>query len=421
MSNQYTFKGKLLWFASALFFLYQYYVRASIGVMAGPIMADFGISASTFATMASLYYVGYGTAQLVFGPVVDTKGPVKAILIGLTVLLMAHFAISFRGPVNVLGDSYLVFCRFLTGVGSGAALLSMTKLSGYQWPKNKFSVVFPCVFALGVLGGMLAPQVVTYMLTLFHWVTAVHWMVAVGVVLLMLFWALRKSYLGDVGQLRFKQMLQRIVAWRALPRKVVMLAIADACGGGPLYVLGDVWGVLFLREGCGFSASQAAFSAASLYVGFASGSLLEPYFSKVFDYSKKIAADGLVAIALLTVVVTFNAQIPPAIMSVIFFVVGITCAYQVTVLRIVADSFDKKDIGRNVSFANACNMLGGFVFVWMFGLIMDFVDKPAFASGRHVYSLLSYQCAVVSFLAFSAICVIVVLGLKRFENPGNRN
>lgn len=417
----YSLQGKFLWFLASIFFLFQYYVRASIGVMAAPMMAEFGISATVFATMASLYYIGYGGIQIILGAFVDTKGPVKSILLGLFLLLVSHIAITWSGGVRVLGEGYLVMCRFLTGVGSAAALISLTKLTGYQWPAKRFAVMFSVVFTVGVVGGVFAPKIVLAMMQFFSWQKTIYLSVLAGCALWVSLFVLRSHYKGPVEKISLKKLLAvQFETWSFISRPLFFLGVIDALLGGPLYVLGDVWGVLFLQDACHLTTSQATTCTMWIYVGYAIGSFLEPYVSRYVGYTCKLLVEALIALSLLALVGWLNSSLSFLCLQTFMFFVGWTCSYQVTVLRVAASSFEKNMIGRNVSFVNACNMLGGFVFVWVFGFIMDLVDKPLKA-GQHVYSLCAYQLALSSFLLCILVGAFFIIRLYCIENTRNRN
>ena len=72
------------WFILACgwsFYLYEYILRASPGVITNELIADFGISAGAVGTLIAFYYFAYVPLQIPCGVITDRFGPRKVVSI----------------------------------------------------------------------------------------------------------------------------------------------------------------------------------------------------------------------------------------------------------------------------------------------------------------------------------------------------
>ena len=58
--------GLLIWILVAVFFLYQFFLRACFGTLTEPIMSDFQLNVFTFGLLSSIYYLAYTVMQSIF-------------------------------------------------------------------------------------------------------------------------------------------------------------------------------------------------------------------------------------------------------------------------------------------------------------------------------------------------------------------
>ena len=72
------------WFILASFYLYQYILRSSPGVLIEEIRHEFGMNADNFALMGSMYYYGYSLMQVPLGILVDRVGVRKTAIFSIS-------------------------------------------------------------------------------------------------------------------------------------------------------------------------------------------------------------------------------------------------------------------------------------------------------------------------------------------------
>ncbi|SDJ46625.1 drug resistance transporter, Bcr/CflA subfamily [Ferrimonas sediminum] len=90
------------------------------------IAKDFGISMDQAQLLISVYLLGFGPSQFIYGPVSDALGRKKVLLTGLLIAMMG------LGLIILFGDAFsgMVIGRFLQGLGTGCcAVLARASVS----------------------------------------------------------------------------------------------------------------------------------------------------------------------------------------------------------------------------------------------------------------------------------------------------
>ncbi|MBL8677209.1 MAG: MFS transporter, partial [Alphaproteobacteria bacterium] len=113
-----------VWSFAGLFYLYQFILRNSPGVMTDDLMRDFSVEACSLGILSSFYLVSYVSLQIPVGLGMDKFGPTR--LLKGAILLCMIGTIFFA-----LSDSFYLACfgRLLIGAGSTCAFLGSLKLA----------------------------------------------------------------------------------------------------------------------------------------------------------------------------------------------------------------------------------------------------------------------------------------------------
>jgi len=128
---------------------------AAIGYIAPSLITEWGVSRPALAPVLSAALFGLAAGALSSGPLADRIGR-KAVLVGaVSVFGVACLASAFSGTLD-----HLVFWRFITGVGLGAAMPNAVTLTSEYCPEGRRAILVNamfCGFPLGAaFGGFLA-------------------------------------------------------------------------------------------------------------------------------------------------------------------------------------------------------------------------------------------------------------------------
>ena len=123
MNNNSIKNSILLWSLANLFFAFQFILRLSAGILREDIIQKFAVDAASFGTLAGYYYIGYSSAQIPLGIMLD-----RLSFHFVTSVAIATSAVGTMMFVTANDWDLLLFGRFLIGAGSGVAFLAVAKI-----------------------------------------------------------------------------------------------------------------------------------------------------------------------------------------------------------------------------------------------------------------------------------------------------
>lgn len=135
---------------------------AAIGFIAPSLLGEWGLAKAALAPVLSAALFGLACGALVSGPLSDRLGR-RTILLGAVLLFgAACLASAFASSIG-----HLVWLRFVTGVGLGAAMPNAVTMMGEYCPDARRATIINlmfCGFPLGAaLGGFLAAWMIPHL------------------------------------------------------------------------------------------------------------------------------------------------------------------------------------------------------------------------------------------------------------------
>lgn len=407
LNNKRKFLPWLMWVLPLSFFAYQFILRLWPGLMMQQIMEQFSIDATAFGMLAAFYYYGYAGMQIPVALLLDRFTPryvvfAFALLCGLATLVFTyttHFYLA-------------LLARFLVGAGSAVGFLAVSKIVSEWFPKDKYARMIGLSFSFGLMGAIYGGRPVSALIEAHSWQTVAMTLAGVSIAIgLTSYIVLRSPENVKHGieeeqyQLdNFKSIFKSPLIW--------LLALSNLLMVGALEGFADVWGVQYLMRAYAFEKGEAAGIISFVFVGMLFGGPVLALLSKKIGNYPVIASCGVgmtIAFALLFLQQGMN----PLVLSVLFFLIGLMCCYQVIVFAAGANLVAAKSLGVTVAFLNCINMLGGSFFHSLIGLAMDsFWTGEISSGGLRVYELEAYQAslAIVPVCAFLGALLVMGLG-----------
>jgi len=401
-----------MWVFPLSFFTYQFILRLWPSLMMQQIMQQFQIDATGFGLLASVYYYGYAGMQLPIAVLLDRFGAryvvcICAVLCGLSTLLFTYT------------DNWALalISRFLVGAGSAAGFLATSKVISQWFGRQYYARMVGFSFTVGLLGAIYGGKPVSLLVENCGWqqVAFVLACVSIGIGVLTLLFLKTSSTAQEKEQSTLcvkdlRKLLSSSTIW--------LLAISNLLMVGPLEGFADVWGVNYLMQAIAVNKADAAGFVSYIFVGMLfGGPLLAAWAKRIGNYSViTMCSLGMVLAFLWLLYATtfFNAYS----LSVLFFVVGILCCYQVLVFATGSELVTPAMLGITIAFLNCINMLGGSFFHSTIGWAMDHFWTGLMANGIRTYTMQSYQHALLIIPAAAAIggILVIVVGWCRKRN-----
>ena len=235
-----------------LIYCISYFQRTGIpGTIFTQLQTDAKLDAVQISIISSAYIWVYALSQVFIGLLVDKYGGVRVILVG-GVLLIAGSVIFPCADT----PSMMYLGRVLTGLGSGTVFLSILKVLDLWFDRRHYSTALGILYFSAYSGGILGTMPFAWCCDHFAWrnvllvIAAVTLVAYVGVVI---FAGRHKLPPPAKAPLSLRPLLKLI-----RNRNTWKVSFASNMVFANYFVLQTVFGMKFLQDFCGLSATVAA-------------------------------------------------------------------------------------------------------------------------------------------------------------------
>jgi MFS family permease len=400
-----------IFFLAASFYLYEFILQVAPSVMAEPMMKTFGVSAKGFGVISAFYFYAYAPTQLPAGVLYDRYGPRK--LMTFAIVLCALGSAFFAATDSVVTAS---LGRFLIGIGSAFSFIGVLVLLSRWFPAHYFAVLAGVAQLMSSVGAIFGEMPLASLVECVGWRTASFILAGVGLVLAALFWIFIRDYPHQQNQSvpnhYIREEFKRLVAVCKHGYTWSVGAYAFAIWT-PIAVFAALWGVPYLQEKYQISVVAASGLTSMVWLGIGVGSPLLGWFSDRIE-SRRLA---LVLSAVLglsaTVVLLYWPDLPLYWAYPVLFVLGLGAGGQTVSFAVVKENNPPELVGTASGFNNLSVLIGGALFQPLVGYVLQHSEQWHVVNGVHVYSVASYQMALVIMpLCFLASLLVAAFVIK---------
>ncbi len=386
------------WILIASFFLYQYILRGSPGVLIEEIRADFLINADQFSLIGAMYYLGYSLTQIPLGAFVDNNGIKRTVIysILLCILGTVFFVITKNIYIGIMS-------RFFVGIGSASAFMCSVKLANDCFPKSKQGVAMGAVLAFGAVGALITGIPLNLLLKFFtNWRDAFYVFAFVGAILLVMCFVIIPNDLKEKHQNNssFLKGLKEVIQ-----NKITIIYAIIAIGLFiPLSVMADLWGVAFLVRKFEMTREVASPILMNIYIGMAFGSIIIPLFLRWFHINFLIKICSIVLLFLFSLLV-YSSNISYNFLIWLLILIGFFCGAEMLCFAAALKNVDSKVSGITIGVVNTLNMLSGAIMQRMIGVYLDMKwEGNLTLEGLRLYTALEFVDAFTILVILMAGC-----------------
>jgi MFS family permease len=383
---------------SATTILSQFF-RSSTTVIAPELIRDLALTPEALGLANSAFFFALLAIQVPVGILFDRVG-VRLTVAGLAILAVAG---ALMHAVVTTGTG-LTAARFLLGLGHGGSFMSTVVLCSHWYPRERWSTVMSWVFALSMLGVVLAGTPLALVSEYLGWRSAFVVTASVSAIVGALFLllvrddppghtpAVRQTERAGTAVRGFAEILRLPGLLRVLGLQTVAYAVMASIMG--------LWAGPYLHDVHGLDVVARGNVLIAMAVGQTIGVLSFGPLDRHFDTRKWIAVAG----ASITIAILIGLAIeprPPTWLAIgLLVAVCVASSYGVVVVTHARAFYPPRLAGRGATTANMAQLIGCALVPLGTGFIPALF--PISASG---YAPVAYRWI------FATIAAALVLGL----------
>lgn len=402
------FLAWLMWALGALFYCYEFFLQVSPNVMVKDLMLAYNLSAAEMGYLSTSYYIAYAAMQLPVGILLDRFGTRKPLT--CAVLLCALGALIF-------GYSHVFILaavgRFLIGLGSAFAAVSVMQIAACWLPLNRFALMTGLLLTIGMIGAWNGQAPLGILINAIGWRETLLLFGFIGCLLAMIILMVirdkpRTSHPKTLQSKGFFAGLNH-VAHR--PQNWIV-----ALYGGLMFLsipgFAGLWSVTFFSQSHTIDTTTAAFIVSMIFIGFAIGAPLLGWFSDRIERRKPPMYLGTVGSLITMCAIIYGPPLSTSMSSLLFFSFGFFCSGFLPVFSVAREVNPPETSATTLGFINTLNTAGGMIAQPLIGYLLDLNWHGKMQGGVRFYDTNTYHIAL-SILPIAIALSLIVLFFVR--------
>lgn len=395
-----------------LFFFYEFIQMNMINSLAPDLMSQFNVTGDKLGLLAATYF----DANLIFllpaGIILDRFSTKKIVLITLAICVLGTAL--FGTATSLLEASAY---RFLTGIGSAFCFLSCMRLASIWFHEKRLALVTGMLMTLAFLGGTVAQAPLTSLIHAFGWRGAVYADAVLGLIIWVVAAVAIKDYPNEQHRLELRANLNKIGFWTSLRRSYLnwqnwLSGIATNMMNLPVYILGAIWGGVYLTQTQGFSRTEASLITSMIFIGTLIGSPTVGWFSDQIKNRKIPILLGIILSFVLILGIIYGHHLPFGVLIILFLLLGLVSSAQILNYPLVAEKNSPAITATSVSVVSFNVIGGGAVFQPVVGWLLDKGWDGTLVNGVPLYSVADYHRAFMVLPLGFVLALILLVFIK---------
>ena len=417
----------VIWGAAALFYLYEYVLRASPGVITNELMHDFTISSTALGIFTSAYYLAYVPLQVPCGIIVDWLGARRVVTISAILCTIGSFMFAASHTLP-----FAIFARFLIGAGSACAYLSCLKVGSEWFAPQRFAVIAGITMMMGTFGGIFGGKPLAMLVNATDWRTAIMVAACVGIAVTAVAWLVIRDHpsqginkginnnMPEQAPMTFSRLMEGLKVIASNPQSW-LIGLYATLMYTILSAFAEQWGTPYLMVAYEINNETAAYGSTLVFIGMALGCVVSPLLANHWQSHHKVMSMGAVGALATLLPAIYMDSLPLYGVFCLLFCAGFFCGWQILNFAAAKEINPPEFSGTTMGFMNALTMTSALIFQPLLGKLIDLFEEGEIgANGIKIYSAQAYQYALLSI----PVCLLVawvVLRFVRETHPDRRD
>jgi len=397
----------IICFAASLLFFYEFIQGTMFASIADNIMRDFHIEADKMIYLSSAYYLSNVVFLFAAGLLLDRFSAKKMLVTAMSFCVMSTFILART-------DSFYVAfaCRFVIGIGSAFCFLGPIRIATRWFLPKQMAFVTGAVVTMAMSGGMLAQYPLMTLVSQVGWRNALNQVSWVGVIMLIAMIRLIQDKPTDFKEPTSQKMNIWSLTKQAYFNGQTFLAglYASLMNMG-VAIFGAVMGQLYLVQRLAITQDKAAMINGMLFLGAMLGGPLLGFWSDKISLRLLPMKVGALASLIIALGILY-APVSVTLMSVLFFLLGLTTSSQVISYPLVAERSQPMLVASSIGLVSMILQGGYIVYQNIYSSVLIRHGSMQMVQDTPIYSLDGYQMATLILPVSFFIAFLAIFGLK---------
>ena len=389
----------------SLFFFYEFIQMNLFNTINADLRKTFQLDAVGLGQFFSMYF--YGNALFLFpaGNLIDRYSTKKILLLAVSICTVGtfFFALATVYWLAALG-------RFMEGLGASFCFLSCIRVASRWFPPAKMAFVTGVIVTMAMVGGLVAQTPFSFLShALGSWRYALLANAILGILIgIAILVIVKDRPPNSQAQAKADQhQLKTLGLWQCI--KVAAFNPQNWFGGLytalinlPVFILGGLWGVLYLVQVHHLTLNQASYATTAFFIGVIIGSPLFGFFSDKLGRRVLPMIIGAILSLISILILMYMPSLSLWPLIFIFCLIGLVTSSQVLTYPMLAELNPIYLTSTAISIDSVCIMVSGFIVPPFFGWLME---RETSSSGIYVAQNFHHALLIIPFCFLIALLI----------------
>jgi MFS family permease len=381
----------------------------------GQLREAFQLDAVQIGNFFSMYFYANFIFLFFAGTLLDRFSTRKLLLMAISISIVGTFLFSIATVYWLAA-----FGRFMVGTASSFCFLSCIRLASRWFPPQSMAFVTAVIVTMAMLGGLVAQTpfaLLTEWLGNFRHALLLNTALGVVVLILNFLFVQDRPIDGERIVVIEHQQLKALGLWRSI--KLAALNPQNWLGGIytallnlPVFVLGGLWGILYLNGADHLTKEEASYATALFFVGVIFGSLSYGWFSDHIERRVLPMIIGAILSFIVMMVLLYVPHLSLAMIILLFFLIGFVTSSQVLTYPLIAELNPSYITSTALSIDSVCIMASGFIIPPLFGWLMELSMTHHALDHVTIYTAEDFKWAMLIMPISFVIALIVTFFMR---------
>lgn len=374
---------------SALLVCYIMSQMAALNSLGPHLIAKFSLNAQQLSQVSTAYLYACIIAVIPAGYLIDKFGIYKPSLFAIGINIIGIFLL-----ITANNFALLWLSRFLCGLGNSVAILAPLRIASTQFPTKLQALVKGLTFTAAMLGGALAQGPFVLLMEHSNLKQLLYWDLSIGILIFILV----SIFISEPNNIREQQKNAPKIALIPSLFNIIknsgnwLCAIYTGLANLALFILGTLWGNLYLQQVHGLTVVTAAYISSFVFYGIIIGSPLLGWAANLLK-SRLLLMKLCGVASVISLMVLLYTEPSIYLIAFLFLMLGIANGGQLLGYITIAESNDPKLESIASGFVSLMINIIGALFQLGFGWLIQSHWDGVMKNNSPWYSIGSYHIA----------------------------